>query len=377
MITMRESAGAMLRRTREEKKISIRQAADDTRMTTRHIQAIEDDNHSVFPGETYVTGFIRSYAGYLDLDPEAVLRLYRGSLLVDKEPPLAELTRPTVNLGDYLARYSRVIIFVVVLIAGAGILFSLLGPSKKELSENAESQTAGIDTFLKSSTSVPSVETEHVKLRAGFTTAVITLGKGIDFSVQNSEVYLVLKEIVAESGAAARVTLELYPGKRLLQLKENESIVVKEAKIPREFKLTFSGATSSNIKVQIDMGEENPEAAEALADTRKQETTAESRIANPDNFIIRLEGMVLNDTWVEYFIDGKPGKRGLLPRGTPILLEANDSIQLRLGNAGDVKLSINGEEKTLGQRGQQINKIIRKMKDPVEQTKFKVVIKDA
>jgi hypothetical protein len=103
----------------------------------------------------------------------------------------------------------------------------------------------------------------------------------------------------------------------------------------------------------------------------------ESRVSNPDNFLIRLEGTLTGDTYVEYFIDGKPGKRGLFKKDTPLLLEANDSIQIKIGDAGDVRITINGKPEVLGQKGHVANKIIRKVRDPVEQSKFKVVIKDA
>ncbi|MCX7633342.1 MAG: helix-turn-helix domain-containing protein, partial [Turneriella sp.] len=85
------TAGQLLKKAREEKRISLRQAADETRIPLRHLQAIEDDNYMVFPGETYIIGFLTSYANYLEVDPELVKRLYKGSQLTESETPLQEL----------------------------------------------------------------------------------------------------------------------------------------------------------------------------------------------------------------------------------------------------------------------------------------------
>src|SRR5688572_4148180 len=100
------TAGALLKKAREDRRISLRQAADDTKITSRHLQAIEDDNYLVFPGETYALGFLASYAVYLEVDPDQVKRLYKGSQLTETETPLHELMQPTIQISDYLERFA-------------------------------------------------------------------------------------------------------------------------------------------------------------------------------------------------------------------------------------------------------------------------------
>lgn len=368
------TAGALLRKTREEKRITLRQAADDTKITSRHLQAIEDDNYLVFPGETYALGFLASYAVYLEVDPEQVKRLYKGSQLTETETPLHELMQPTVQISDYFERFAKPLIIiplVVVVISGIVMLISHFASDRQSTTTGNDTSSSAVSGFTKNSNTVPDVESDHVKLQPGRPSPqIIKKGRAISFSVQNTEVFIVLRDIVSEEKTGNyKVGLEVFPGRKKYTLSEEVPIDIEDSAIPRKFKATLSGVTANNAKLVIDLGEE----------VQPAETGApnEVRVSNPDNFLIRLEGVLTGDTYVEYFVDGKPGKRGLFKKDTPLLLEANDSIQIKIGDAGDVKLTINGKPEVLGQKGHVANKIIRKMRDPVEQSKFKVVIKDA
>lgn len=64
------------RELREQKGISIDKASKDTKISSKLIKAIEEDNYSVFPAETYLKGFITLYAKYLGLNPKEILEEY-------------------------------------------------------------------------------------------------------------------------------------------------------------------------------------------------------------------------------------------------------------------------------------------------------------
>ena len=71
------TAGATLGEARAASGISLEQVARDTHISTRYLEALEEGDYSVFPGPAYVTGFIRSYASYLELDPQPLIDDYR------------------------------------------------------------------------------------------------------------------------------------------------------------------------------------------------------------------------------------------------------------------------------------------------------------
>lgn len=58
--------------------VTMEQAAEDTRIRTKFLQAIESGDYQSLPGTVYTKGFLRNYAQYLNLDPEEMLALYTG-----------------------------------------------------------------------------------------------------------------------------------------------------------------------------------------------------------------------------------------------------------------------------------------------------------
>lgn len=365
---MQETIGQILKKTRLEKNYSIKDISDATKITGRHLTALEENNFDIFPGETYVLGFIRSYANFLGLDPDEMIQIFRGNQMEELEPPIVELTEPTVTIYDYLKKYlywPSIILAGVVIISGI-VIYVRHNTGTSVGTENAAGNE-DLTRILTDSLKIPSIETEHITLQNGNVTALISVQNGIDFSIQNNEVYLVLDRLDYKTiqGNLSRAYLFLYPGKKLVKLVENELTNIDESGI-KPFKIRFMGATPNMIKVQIQ-----------YSGTDYEEQQNVTTIANPNNFIIVLDAVTTGENFVEFYVDGSLRKRGLLSAGSELHYEANDSIQMKIGDAGAIDIKINGKPQVFGVRGQQVNKIIRKVKDPVEQTKFTYSIKDS
>ena len=73
---MRE-LGEYLKREREKRQISLSKVAEETKIPTRYLQALERGEVELLPGEVYVKGFLRSYAQEIGLDDQEVLDRYR------------------------------------------------------------------------------------------------------------------------------------------------------------------------------------------------------------------------------------------------------------------------------------------------------------
>jgi cytoskeletal protein RodZ len=58
--------------------VTMQQAAEDTRIREKFLQAIESGDYQSLPGSVYTKGFLRNYAQYLNLDPEEMLARYTG-----------------------------------------------------------------------------------------------------------------------------------------------------------------------------------------------------------------------------------------------------------------------------------------------------------
>jgi cytoskeletal protein RodZ len=70
---MSDSLGQRLKFARQERRLSIEQAAEVTRIRPHYLQALEADDYSVMPSAAQARGFLRSYASFLNLDFQAVL----------------------------------------------------------------------------------------------------------------------------------------------------------------------------------------------------------------------------------------------------------------------------------------------------------------
>ena len=103
-----ESLGEKLRATRESKGINFEQAGLDTKLAIRYLEALENENFSRFPGEAYITGFIKNYGAYLGLDTEELLAMYRAHKIQEQPIPVDQLLRkpsvlPKVAIGVLIA----------------------------------------------------------------------------------------------------------------------------------------------------------------------------------------------------------------------------------------------------------------------------------
>ncbi len=69
--------GEMLRSARESRGLDRARIERDTRIRERYLSALERGAYDELPGDVYARGFLRTYATYLGLDPDAMTALYR------------------------------------------------------------------------------------------------------------------------------------------------------------------------------------------------------------------------------------------------------------------------------------------------------------
>lgn len=68
--------GQILKENRERKGISISEVAIATKINNKILIAIEEGNVDQLPPKTFLRGFVRAYAAYLELDVESVMATY-------------------------------------------------------------------------------------------------------------------------------------------------------------------------------------------------------------------------------------------------------------------------------------------------------------
>jgi len=70
------SLGEQLGAARRARGQSLEDVSNDTNISKRYLEALEEDNYDMLPGQVYVVGFLGSYAKHLGMDTEAVIKQY-------------------------------------------------------------------------------------------------------------------------------------------------------------------------------------------------------------------------------------------------------------------------------------------------------------
>jgi cytoskeletal protein RodZ len=121
-----ESLGVKLRTAREAKDLDFDQAGKDTKIAIRYLQALENEDFSGFPGETYITGFLKNYGAYLDLDIQELLSLYRAFKIQEQPVPVEQLLKKSSLLPKILL--IALLVILALGIIGGGVWFFLNRP---------------------------------------------------------------------------------------------------------------------------------------------------------------------------------------------------------------------------------------------------------
>ena len=90
-------AGNLLRETREEKGVSIKEASDTLHIRIPYLQALENGRAEIIPSAVQARGFLRIYAEYLNLNAADVIQEWDhpGSTSLSKrETPAAAPAAP-------------------------------------------------------------------------------------------------------------------------------------------------------------------------------------------------------------------------------------------------------------------------------------------
>jgi cytoskeletal protein RodZ len=144
--------GNTLSRARRARAITLEDVERDTHVSRRYLQALENEDFSIFPAPVYARGFLRTYSRYLGLNPDELLRVFPSADLTVDIAPLPSVSRPPeqlINVNWLVAG------LVAIFLLGAGLLLlrtdsgdggltpDQLGQQQLTASQNALSTSAG------------------------------------------------------------------------------------------------------------------------------------------------------------------------------------------------------------------------------------------
>lgn len=379
-----ESIGDRLKQARETKKLTIKTVALDTNMSPTYIEALEVEDFDKFPGETYIIGFLKTYSEYLKLDPEEMVMLYKGYKIGESATPLEELTRPTksqfaINILALYERYRNLVFFGGVALVSVLIAWGLWTMNRSDVSVDEYDTASKIKKSYEESqkSSITNIKTLQLSNDKGFT--LVYKGEAVQFLVDNKEVVFLLKEI-----GDNKVTVNFLNNDKDIVMEIDKQIPVTLAECPREILLTLKGLTESRAKVMIDLGRDlkaEMNAAAALTgntDVKPVTDGDNTKVIAQSNKSLKIvfEVKFIQKSFIEIYLDGNRKQRGFMPAGSVERWEASEYIQMKIGNAGGIKSTINGKEFVFGKPGQVANKIITWKKDVTNPNLYHIDVKD-
>ena len=77
--------GASLREARLRKGLDFPEIETGTKIRGKYLQALEEEHFDVLPGDTYIKGFLRTYADYLGLDGQLYVDEFNSRYVVPEE----------------------------------------------------------------------------------------------------------------------------------------------------------------------------------------------------------------------------------------------------------------------------------------------------
>jgi cytoskeleton protein RodZ len=117
--------GERLRREREMRGVGLEEISAATRISTRNLEALENEQWDRLPGGIFNRGFIRAVAHYLGLDEESILAEY--SAATNDKPQVATWATETVP-SPPRARPALVVALLLALAAGGWFAYREFAP---------------------------------------------------------------------------------------------------------------------------------------------------------------------------------------------------------------------------------------------------------
>jgi cytoskeleton protein RodZ len=116
--------GPSLREARVRKGLTLQQVAEDTKIRSKYLQALENEEFSALPGEAYAKGFLRSYAVYLGLNAQIMLDEY-ASRFSNSTAEETQLEGPSALRRPARARRSGLLFVAVLAVLVLAVIYAL------------------------------------------------------------------------------------------------------------------------------------------------------------------------------------------------------------------------------------------------------------
>ncbi len=321
-----ESYGALLRQTRESKKVTVEAAAKETSISQHYIEALEGENTAAFHGEAYVVGFLRNYADYLGLDSQRLIKLYHAQLVQESPVPesLIEKPRPQYFIPVLVTGALAVVAVVVLLV----LYFAVYRPKQiAKQNEYAVSNKVQLKTYELDDKPL------NERLYVGDQIMVPTHGGNVMLTVA--------------SDTDSRLGIQTPMGLQYFELSETRELDIdgdSAVDLVVDVWEISSNKTSRGAEVYI-MLKDGSALTENIDSTSipliATEKTAETVVLEDNRaYPFTLNASFRNPCVFRYEVDRKESVENYYTNGDAVTMTANNKVRVWISNGNTVKFQI-------------------------------------
>ncbi|MBV9960457.1 MAG: helix-turn-helix domain-containing protein [Acidobacteria bacterium] len=245
---MAASFGEQLRLAREARGISLREISEQTRISTRYLEAIESGDLKRLPGGIFNRSFIKAYAKYVGYDEREALEAYARTAREQGASPDEVTTTPykshvyTDGNGARSPLVTLVLTILILAILSLGVYAALHWYQRHEADKPNEPATPAAPAQQQAATTTPNNPAA----------APVTAGFVIQLKAVNQEAWV--KTRVDDEVSQETI---LQPG-AVKEFRPTQSLSIKYAKIKApSLELTINGrpanVTASSTTNPVEM----------------------------------------------------------------------------------------------------------------------------
>ncbi len=294
MLQVLKELGQALRAERERRELSVEQVAEGLKISTRILYALEAGDVASLPHIVYTRGFASAYAKYLDLDVHDILAKLDAPESEGETPPPAEQERKNLAIKIPPINLPVIIAFCVCVAVGGAIW------------------------YYRDANLFSSVQSEHL----------------------------------STAQPAPATPTKQRPPQKDEKAKKTEQKENKKATPKIDEKKVTEKKTTANKSAPV-AGSEKPKKEENIAQGQQAQTLtpthAPQEHVGPHRIIITATqaGSIESDA------DNTGGRRFSVKAGDTFALTFDTSLNLKLSNAGGIRIRYNGVEMpALGKSGE-------------------------
>ena len=366
-----ESFGATLRQAREARGIDLERASLETNITASYLDALEKELISSFPCDTYLIGFLKNYAEYLNLDSEELVTMYKAVKTQIEPAPLELLLAPKKKVPVYAVVGAVVGVAIISL---AAFLIIRLNSKKDEKRENVISAAPQHSVYQLGKIPMQKRVYQDDQIEVAFENEVVTLKVADTIGMLTLDTPFGSQ--VVELGEESEIDLDGQPGAEisvyLSDISKTDSTRGAEIQVVRivpEAELAVVAPVEANQEEEFAPNELVSETTEAGI---KRTIVFESATAYP----VTLNANFRNQCLFRYQIDRKDVVEDFYTSNQTVSINANNGFRLWMSNANAVKMQIVGGGRVvdldIGRPGQVLVEDVKWIKD--EDGRFKLVV---